>query len=390
MKHSEKVNNLYSRLTQIERFQDISDDSCYIEVPEEWFIVITDVINSTEAVEQGRYKEVNIAGSLGIMAVTNELKTMDFPFLFGGDGMTFLFSPEIIKRVLRVLSETCVLVKRIYNLDLRLGCVRISDISKKLPPLKMAKYRVSARYSQVLVNGEIINEAEALIKMKDSPWLIKDFPESTSVDFSGFSCRWKDIPTHKEETISFIVKMRDEDSQLSEVINTIYRIFGSDDEFHPLKKESMELLNSFKMTGSEARIHTGKKRGPAVFLEQLSIIIQLCFFRLILKLRLPIKYKNKNFSQAQMDNIISCDHRKLDGTLKMVLSCQTEARERFKAYLDEQYQKKRLYYGLHVSDRAVMTCFIHLGEGREVHFVDAAGGGFTLAASALKKQMKEF
>jgi hypothetical protein len=51
-------------------------------VPVDWYAVITDVVNSSEAIEAGRYKEVNTAGVLAAMGISNLRNDMDFPFLF--------------------------------------------------------------------------------------------------------------------------------------------------------------------------------------------------------------------------------------------------------------------------------------------------------------------
>ena len=45
-------------------------------------------------------------------------------------------------------------------------------------------------------------------------------------------------------------------------------------------------------------------------------------------------------------------------------------------------------WGLHVSDRAVMTCLVYERMGQQVHFVDGAGGGDTAAAGPFKKRVR--
>lgn len=78
--------SFYSKLPVLTTFDSVLDSANYHPVPEDWHIVITDVIDSTSAIESGRYKEVNTAGCLAAMAISNITKDMDFPFFFDGTG----------------------------------------------------------------------------------------------------------------------------------------------------------------------------------------------------------------------------------------------------------------------------------------------------------------
>ena len=50
---------------------------------------MADVVQSTKAIAENRYKAVNMAGAAVIVAVTNALGDREFPFVFGGDGASF-------------------------------------------------------------------------------------------------------------------------------------------------------------------------------------------------------------------------------------------------------------------------------------------------------------
>ena len=63
-------------------------------VPDGWTIGIADVVASTKAIAEKRYKAVNMAGAAVIAAVTNALGGREFPFVFGGDGASFAVSPR--------------------------------------------------------------------------------------------------------------------------------------------------------------------------------------------------------------------------------------------------------------------------------------------------------
>lgn len=76
----------YESLPVLPRFIDAIDPIHYRSIPEDWYVAITDVRNSTIAIDAGKYKEVNAMGAVSIMAVLNLTGKYNFPFIFGGDG----------------------------------------------------------------------------------------------------------------------------------------------------------------------------------------------------------------------------------------------------------------------------------------------------------------
>jgi hypothetical protein len=68
----------------------------------------------------------------------------------------------------------------------------------------------------------------------------------------------------------------------------------------------------------------------------------------------------------------------------MTLACYSEQREDFQQYLQQIKQEEKIYFGLHVSNRALVTCLL---VNHEVHLVDSADGGYALAAKQLKQQL---
>lgn len=84
------MDDFYKNLKASSKFQNIFEGTTVSKVPDDWFVLITDIVGSTKAIEEGRYKDVNTAGGLTAIAVANVYGHMDFPFVFGGDGVTFL------------------------------------------------------------------------------------------------------------------------------------------------------------------------------------------------------------------------------------------------------------------------------------------------------------
>src|SRR4026209_280567 len=74
-------------------FRLVADAISLSSLPQDWLIGVADVEQSTKAIQDKRYKAVNMAGAAVIAAVANALGGRDFPFVFGGDGASFAVSP---------------------------------------------------------------------------------------------------------------------------------------------------------------------------------------------------------------------------------------------------------------------------------------------------------
>ena len=97
-------------------------------MPDTWWIALCDVVMSTRAIEDGRYRSVNIAGAALITAVKNALPGADLPFVFGGDGATLLVPPEHRDTVEAVLAETVMWVREALGLDLRAALIPVAAV----------------------------------------------------------------------------------------------------------------------------------------------------------------------------------------------------------------------------------------------------------------------
>ena len=90
----------------------------------------------------------------------------------------------------------------------------------------------------------------------------------------------------------------------------------------------------------------------------------------------------------KIDLVKNTDFKKFDGVLRQVISGTQKQREELEAYLNEKYLKKQCVYGIHFSNSALMTCMIDNRCGEHFHFVDAADGGYAIAALQMKEQIK--
>src|SRR5271154_1985894 len=87
-----EVQDFYAAAPVFDSFVEVMAPSSYRALPEDWSVGFADVVGSTQAIAQGRYKAVNMVGAGVIAAVANALERRPFPFVFGGDGASFAIS----------------------------------------------------------------------------------------------------------------------------------------------------------------------------------------------------------------------------------------------------------------------------------------------------------
>lgn len=380
----------YQDLLPLRRFDDALDPRFFADVPGDWLLLLTDVKGSTRAIEGGRYKEVNTAGALAAMALANRLGGLDFPFFFGGDGMTCLVPGEHLEVAREALRGTVRKVKEAFGLDLRAAIVPVAPLVQSGHSLRLARWEVSPAYTQAVLVGDGLEWAETEVKRETSPWLLP--PPDDRVpepDLEGYTCRWQDYPAPLGETVALIVRFLEDPSGggparlLSELLTRV----GPDDQSRPLREAHGRLAWSYRDLGVEAAVGVSRPRGLRHRIQVGWIRAQAALLYLSRRFRLPMRYGPFLLADTARNNVVSSDHRKIDSTLKMVVTLEPGARASLQEWLEARRQEGRLQYGLHVSNRATLTCLMHLGSGQEVHFVDAADGGYAWASRQLKEQV---
>lgn len=354
-----------------------------IPVPHTWWVAATDVQNSTAAIAAGRYKDVNVAGGLALVAAANALNDFEFPFLFGGDGVLFLIPPDAVDTMRDVLADTVASVREWFTLDLRAALIPVQALYEKGYSFRMARQVISPYYTQAILEGDALDEIDRLLK-HDDRYRLQDEGLTGKADFTGFTCRWQDIPSPAGEVLTLIV--RGDSAAISDVLAAIERTYGPESSHRPVREELLSLDDTGANVAKEAIV---AGRGQTGGLTRLKIAMEMFITGLAMRFRIPLRAFHYDLARLKEYQVISSDYKKYDGTLKIVLSGTSEARTALLAYLDDLYRSGRIQYGAHVSDRAIMTCLLHSGSGRDVHFVDGADGGYTLAAIALKKQLLE-
>lgn len=383
----------YSQLPALADFLEITNSSNYVSVPYDWQVIVTDIIGSTKAIESGRYKEVNLIGACSIVAILNIAKNFEVPFVFGGDGASLLIPPSLVPQAKQALLTTKILAKQEFKLDLRVGIVPVSVVNKNGYKVKIAKLRVSENYHQAVFNSYGLTHATDLVKNPAYAdiYLVKDRECEPEADFSGLECRWQDIPSQRGEIVSFLVLATTMEEKKAnqiyrQVLNKFSEIYGMEIDFHPIP------LTNLKLTFDERKLmQEAKVRSPVGnWLQQQWYLSKIKLENYLAAFYMSFKVKASDRDRGENKNIfLDCtDYKKFDDILRMVIAGNSKQRQQLADYLETQYQQGKLVYGLHSSDRAIVTCLVFERNGRQVHFVDGADGGYALAAKAMKTRMQ--
>src|SRR5437879_7749204 len=145
-------------------FGSLMDPAMYSPLPDDWTVGVADIVESTKAIANQRYKAVNMAGAAVIAAVTNALDGREFPFVFGGDGASFAVSPGDLDRAREALAATAGWVRDDLDLVMRVALVPVSAIRAQGLDVRVARFGPSANLSYALFSGGGLGCAEAAMK----------------------------------------------------------------------------------------------------------------------------------------------------------------------------------------------------------------------------------
>src|SRR5438552_18113432 len=145
--------NFYHDLPALESFAEAIETARHAQVPGDWWIVVADVMGSTKAIAAGAYKKVNTVGVACIAAVVNVDRSVEMPFVFGGDGATFAVPDALRERVIPALREAQRLARQSFDLSLRVGLVQAASLLDNGLRAGVAQIRLSPNVTQPTCSG---------------------------------------------------------------------------------------------------------------------------------------------------------------------------------------------------------------------------------------------
>jgi len=364
----------------------------YVNLPSDWIVIIADIKGSTNAIEAGKYKDVNMLGASIIAAVLNVNREIDIPFIFGGDGATFAIPHSLIKEIRSALLGTKELAVE-FEMELRIGMAQVIDFEELGYTFLIKKIKTSENISQASFAGNGWAAVEDAIKDEKSRHIYEvsqKVGENVTANYEGLECKWEGVQSARHHKLAIIVAEKNnvEGEDIRQFLSKLLEIYGSMKACHPLTRNTLQLNTSLQKLHNEIMVRCAGKNNFSKFWYSIkTCTLALIGKHIIFKHNIHTKeIKGENYIHEMIDN---ADVMKFDGMLKMIIDSTDEKTNALIDYLASQYQKGKLCFGVHRSDAAILTCFVFSLHGKHLHFVDGSDGGYAMAAKQLKQQMKE-
>jgi Protein of unknown function (DUF3095) len=370
----------YGTIPVFRGFTRLMDPALYSPLPDDWSIGVADIVESTKAIAQARYKSVNMAGAAVIAALTNALEGREFPFAFGGDGASFAVAPSDLERAREALAATATWVKEDLDLQMRVALVPLAAIRAQGLDVRVARFGPSPNLSYAMFSGGGLGWAEAA--MKRGEFAVPVAPPGTQPDLSGLSCRFEEMPAMRGLILSVLVlpaQGADPAAYRRLIEDIVALVERSPDSGRPVPPGGPPLRWPPAGFDLEARA----QRGGSLFKRRLGVLAYTLFAYCVLRFGIKLGgFVPQIYVQQVVEN---SDFRKYDDGLRMVLDCTSDLDQTLSGRLTAAASAGIAKYGLHRQDAAMMTCFTpSASRSDHVHFIDGARGGYASAATALK------
>lgn len=375
----------YASLPVFTGFAQIMDPARYQPLPDDWLIGLTDVVNSTQAIEAGGYKAVNTAGAAVIAAVTHALQQRSFPFVFGGDGASLAVSSSDEDAVRTALAATAAWSRDELGLVLRAALIPVSVVREHGQDVRVARFAPSADVSYAMFTGGGLSWADRMLKA--GRFAVAAAAAGVRPDLSGLSCRWNDIPATRGVILSLVVApvQRGDAAFRLLVEGLLDELEHSPEVARPVPEGAPGV--GWPPPGLELEARASRRNGKWLPLARLRVAVETLLAYVVMRLG----HRVGGFDPAVYRRTVveNSDFRKYDDCLRMTLDCTPGLADRIEQRLGRAAGENIARFGLHRQSAALMTCIVpSIAENNHLHFVDGAAGGYAMAARQLKRAIE--
>jgi hypothetical protein len=375
--------DFFAALSPLENPSQAFDPTRYRPAPDEWGLAVTDIVDSTRAVADGRHKTVNFVAAMGIAAAKNVCMPRPIPFLFGGDGAVFMVPAEQVVPTRVALARVRGTARRDHGLELRAGLVPVSELRRHGCDVRVARYEPSPGNSFGVFDGGGVGVLDDVLRGRGPAALAalaavpEGLDDGVAPDLTGLSCRWAPLRSRQGKMVSLIVHGA---ARAGAVHEEVIRIAGRSGDPRPVRLDNLEARWPPEAFMLEAR---ARARGRWTAAWALRVLAETLVARVFIARGKPVAgFDIERYRSEITTNTDFCRH---DRTLCFVVDCAEADVEALRDCVARHAREQGFAWGMHVSDTATMTCLVTSdGEGRHVHFVDGGGGGYTKAAQQMK------
>jgi hypothetical protein len=374
--------SFFDRLPPFERFSGVVDPGNFHDLPVTWSLAAADIVNSTRAIEAGRYKAVNMAGAGVISAVVNSLQRR-VPFVFAGDGAFLAVPPSAAEKTRVALSAVQTWVREELDLTLRAALISMGELAARGLSVRIARFQAAADVSYAMFAGGGLSWFDA--EMKAGRYAVPAAPAGTRPDLTGLSCRWNPTRAENGEIVSIIVVPSEgaAAADFSALVRDVIALVGAEDrDGHPLPAQGPAFTWP-RRTSVELEAHAASSTIAGRWLRRLGVFAQtLILFALDFTNGNLGRFNARRYRRELSQN---SDFRKYDDGLKLTIDVGRERLSRIEQRLEEGSRRGICRYGLHRQDSALITCFVPQPFASDhLHFIDGGAGGYAMAAAAMK------
>ena len=376
-------------------FTSVMDPTLYKPLPDDWVIGLADIVQSTQAIAQNRYKAVNMAGAAVVAAVKNVLGSSprergaggprDIPFVFGGDGASFAVPPHVTDRVRIALAATGAWARDELDLAMRLAMVPVATVRAAGLDVRVARFAPSDNVTYAMFTGGGLTWAEAA--MKRGEFAVPTAPPGTRPDLTGLFCRFEEIPARRGLILSLVIVPAGTDpTPFRALIEGVVAISEHGSERScPVPPGGGPL--HWPPTGAELEARARRGARTPLIVWRLAVLARTVLHHWTMRRKVRIGgFESETYLRQLVEN---SDFRKFDDGLRMTLDCPPALADAIEARLRDAAASGVARYGLYRQDAALITCFTpSASESNHMHFIDGAGGGYATAAALLKTRLQ--
>ena len=201
----------FGELPLLQKAGDTFDTARYRPAPDDWLLVVTDIVDSTIAIANGQHKTVNFVAAMAIAALKNLCAPTPLPFLFGGDGSVVMVPPQYAEPARLALARVRGFALREFGLQLRVGLASVAVLRRFGSDVVVGRFEPTPGNSFGVFLGGGVGMLETAVRGHGDPSLVTlaaiapEVDDGVPVDLAGLSCRWNPLQSGRGKMVTLII-----------------------------------------------------------------------------------------------------------------------------------------------------------------------------------------